>query len=715
MPPRVQREKLGLTLDDFRQELEDDEEEVLDFLSDGYERATDWDLEEDTVPVNLSIPNVVWVLGLPQVNAEKLPKLRNVLQNKLFSGVDDIDMPMDEASEQTLGFAILTFPSAEAALAAKALDGYSLDKQHSLVVMLADEVEDIRSHPEELEERDTQRAENIMQRADTRDWLVDDEGRAREQILLRYQEETAIYWYDSMKPTPELSYGGEREKAEGKLWCDGKVEWSPQGSFLVTHHKPGVALWGGDEFDKRARLAHKGVKGIQFSPDESFLLTWDGTHHSQKVQNAVKLWRVIDRELLRELPVPAFAPHVGGEWPAFLWSHDGKYLVSRSDTNITIFNPSEKTSKKLMFKGTADPDKANVLACSDVESFDISPTANILAVWSPEDKNTPARVCLVDLQERVVICSRNLFNIADAQLIWQAEGRFLTVKATKLTKSKKTGHTCLGILRVHDKDVPVDMIDIKAPVKAFAWEKRGNRFAVLQTDEQGHMPQMVIFQVAEKVQQVAVLSLQGIQGNFTAIHWAPEGNYFVLSGAGDIIFGHCTLDNKVEILHKAEHFQLTDVIWDPSSRYVTTAVTVPLQQAKYSSEAGFTLWTFYGRKLYHQHTEKLHWVLWRPHPTSLLGMEKVGKIRNELKTYTKKFDRADDEEKRARRQEFEQERKRQLSAFEDYMAEIREWHQEESVTLGWAQAWEELEDRVKWEEKVVTTEEELEKTEEVIS
>eukprot|EP00434_Breviolum_minutum_P043283 symbB.v1.2.038576.t1/scaffold5778.1/size23709/2 len=69
--------------------------------------------------------------------------------------------------------------------------------------------------------------------------------------------------------------------------------------------------------------------------------------------------------------------------------------------------------------------------------------------------------------------------------------------------------------------------------------------------------------------------------NYNNFFWALEG---VRCG------GSCmTSDNKLEILHKDEHFMLTHVEWDPSSR---------IGGFKYSMEAGFAIWTFQARIMF---------------------------------------------------------------------------------------------------------------------
>jgi hypothetical protein len=79
--------------------------------------------------------------------------------------------------------------------------------------------------------------------------------------------ETIVNWCERMAP-PTQCYGGEREKQQGKAWVELYVTWSPQGTYLASLHIPGIALWGGEHFEKQGRFAHSKVKVIEFSPCE---------------------------------------------------------------------------------------------------------------------------------------------------------------------------------------------------------------------------------------------------------------------------------------------------------------------------------------------------------------------------------------------------------------------------------------------------------------
>jgi len=225
---------------------EEGDDDLMEFVSDG--EGEEFDEIEAPVKVNTSFPNSLFISGLPKVGAAKFDKLMNVL-SKLVDKYGSCEkvMPTDQASGETHGFFIVTYDSAQDAQSAlKTLDGVRLDKSHQFRVIKLDDFDEIVNRPEDFE---AQRNLQIIDREDFRDWLQD--KKFREQFLLRYQQETEIYYHDTMAGQPVLCYGGEREKKNKKIWCDWRVQWSPQGSYIATFHQQGIALWAGPEFQKR--------------------------------------------------------------------------------------------------------------------------------------------------------------------------------------------------------------------------------------------------------------------------------------------------------------------------------------------------------------------------------------------------------------------------------------------------------------------------------
>jgi len=693
-----------------REKLEEqDEEDLEDYMSEG--ASEDLDDFEEPVKIDETFPKTICICNVPKVSKEKYDKLMGVLSKVIDKhGKNEKSMEINAETGLTDGFLIVTFEAAEASNSAvQTLDGMILDKNHTFKVVKLDTFDEITNRPEHFEPK---RSLNYFQRGDFRQWLAD--KKCREQILLRYQQETEIYWHDTMAGYPVLCYGGEREKQSKKIWCDWRVQWSPQGTYLATFHQPGIALWAGPEFTKKVRFAHDSVKHIEFSPNEEFILTWNGAHCRDEDHNAVRIFRVLTGECIRKCRTPAVAP-MGGDFPHFLWSHDGQFIAECTETSIMVRDTStpnfdlikdeEGKKKKLQFENLA--------------TFQWSPKDNILAVWTLEKDNNPARLVIVEIPSRKELASRSRTQV-EAEMHWQSEGDFLCLRVTKLGKTKKKGATNLEIFRLREKNVPVEVVEIKDTVKGFFWETKRNRFAVLTTDEVGHHPKLLIYLLdAAKYHTLAAFDLPS--NSFNNLVWAPEGQYFVCAamGHGDLIFGGMTADSKLEILHKDEHFMITDVQWDPSSRYVITAVSQPMQNEsggfRYSMEAGYAIWTFQGRCLFKQSKEKLWQISWRPHPPSLLSASRQADIRKNMKQFSKKYDAVDDLAKDAARQAFRQEREEKTKIFNKVLARLQEYKDECEDQVEWDEAWENHQEDQGWENHEQTLEEEMEVSEELIS
>merc|ERR1712228_771686 len=254
----------------------------------------------------------------------------------------------------------------------------------------------------------------------------------------------------------------------------------------------------------------------------------------------------------------------------------------------------------------------------------------------------------------------------------------------------------------------------------FFWETKGNRFGVLVKDQEGNHPRLLFYQLGkEKCECVQTFVLPSNSCN--QLLWAPEGQYFVCAaiGQGELLFGGLTPDNRLEILHKDEHFMVTDVSWDPSSRYVLTAVTQPMQSEmggfKTAMEAGYKLWSFQGRVLFHQQKEKLWHIAWRPHPPTLLPPAKQKEVRKNIKHYSKKYDALDEQAKESARAVFRQERERKTNEFMEVLDRLREWKLDKEDETDWSEAVNNYLESQGWEMNEQTSEEVEKEDEELIS
>ena len=207
---------------------------------------------------------------------------------------------------------------------------------------------------------------------------------------------------------------------------------------------------------------------------------------------------------------------------------------------------------------------------------------------------------------------------------------------------------------------------------------------------------------------------------FNNIAWAPHGNHFVLSAMGSGEMKFCSMDEKIATTyHSDEHFMLTDVHWDPTSRFVITAVTMPQQTAgggfRYSSDTGYTIWSFQGRKLYTAPIEKLYQVAWRPHPPTLLPKEKVDDIVTNLKKYSRKYDQIDEAQKEEQRRLVTEQRIAIVKAMEDIIDRVQVWKHRQFAATKFDEAWRRWKAQEHFEDSVEIIETPLDKTEELIS
>jgi translation initiation factor 3 subunit B len=613
----------------------------------------------------------VVVGGLPVVDNAKHAKLLAVVK-KIFSQVGavvDLSMPFAK-SGSTTGFALVAYEQeAHANDAVRTINNFALDKRHTLLVNKYTDLEKYKSTPETFVEP---KVEKFVEPKNWKNWLMD--SARRDMFVLRHGTETELFWSD--KGEISLEYDGEREKTNGKQWCSQYVLWSPHGTYLATFHPQGIALWAGEKYEKVGRFAHKNVKIAVFSPNENYLLTLSET----ETENAIIIWDVKTSKMLRAFPAGKPTGEkdevVQGLLTPFKWSPNDNYIARRGKDVISIY---ELPSMKLLEKKS--------LKADGVHDFFWSPTDPILAYWAPEGNNVPARVSLVEIPSRREIRQKNLFNVSDCKLHWHPNGTFLGVKVTRHSKSKKTLFTNFELFRVREALVPVEMLEMKETVVAFAWEPKGTRFATVHGE--GNQRLNVSFydmNGGAKNNEITLLYTL-TEKACSHLYWSPHGNNIVLAGLGEIngVLEFWDTDEKQSITIQ-EHFKCTHVEWDPSGRVVATSVCQPIDNSyyKFQMDNGYNLWTFQGKLLMEEKKEAFYQFLWRPRPRSLLSDKEYANVVKNLKKYEKRFNEMDRLKERERVAAEQAEKNRLQQEFQDLVASrVRAAadHREEYIAL----------------------------------
>jgi len=224
-------------------------------------------------------------------------------------------------------------------------------------------------------------------------------------------------------------------------WTEAYIQWSPLGTMLATLHRQGAKLWGGPSFQLLGRFAHPGVKRIDFSPDERYLVTFERIIIPENAPQGpqflgpenegdyIAIWDIktglLMRTFSRVLSVDEdenLSKQV--VWPAMKWSLDGKYVARVTPAQqISVYSLPDfglVDKKSIKIDGVVDfewcpiGDKDRDEDTKDAKADKPKKTReSILAYWTPEIGNQPARVTLMSFPSRVTLRSKNLFNVSD--------------------------------------------------------------------------------------------------------------------------------------------------------------------------------------------------------------------------------------------------------------------------------------------------------------
>ncbi|KAL6082665.1 hypothetical protein STEG23_005865, partial [Scotinomys teguina] len=491
------------------------------------------------------IDSVIVVDNVPQVGPDRLEKLKNVI-HKIFSKFGKIiNDYYPEEDGKTKGYIFLEYASpAHAVDAVKNADGYKLDKQHTFRVNLFTDFDKYMTISDEWDIPEKQPFKDL---GNLRYWLEEAECRDQYSVIFESGDRTSIFWNDVKDPV------SIEERAR---WTETYVRWSPKGTYLATFHQRGIALWGGEKFKQIQRFSHQGVQLIDFSPCERYLVTFSPLMDTQDDPQAIIIWDILTGHKKR-----GFHCESSAHWPIFKWSHDGKFFARMTLDTLSIY---ETPSMGLLDKKS--------LKISGIKDFSWSPGGNIIAFWVPEDKDIPARVTLMQLPTRQEIRVRNLFNVVDCKLHWQKNGDYLCVKVDRTPKGTQGVVTNFEIFRMREKQVPVDVVEMKETIIAFAWEPNGSKFAVLH----GEAPRISVsfYHVKSNGKIELISSSPKVTSGFVSELYvdsdfaSPPQGCTVLAGKALTTVPSQVLAFLAEMFDKQ---QANTIFWSPQGQFVVLA------------------------------------------------------------------------------------------------------------------------------------------------
>ncbi|KAK4604334.1 hypothetical protein RGQ29_012723 [Quercus rubra] len=438
-------------------------------------------------------------------------------------------------------------------------------------------------------------------------WLTD--KRVRDQFLIHCFGELEVYWnIGTGQLKPELF--------DYRMVYPESVMWSPSGTYLATTFKRGSIIWGGTTFFSPLMFYdHKMVKLTDISPGEKYLVSYS----KYEITGAVlKIFDVETGEVKMVTDRSKFEHAIGGieaisqvSWPVFRWSgrNDDRYFARIGKNAIYIYETETF--------GLIDNEP---LKAENVMDFCWSPTDPIITLFVPtdDDKVQPARVSLIQVPSKEELRRKNLNGVRDCKMFWQSNGEYLAVMFNQFNETRSTTYQRFVIFGIKDPGIPIEDFELENNndmIIAFAWEPKGQRFAVIHAlGERRNVSFYSVLKAHNRLQFSKLVTLEVEQAG--SLHWSPVGRFIVVAAmkgcGGDLIF----YDAAALGTFATEHFAAANIEWSPTGGYVA-AISDEMDVGR------VMIWSFFGVLLCQIPRRKFKQFCWRPRSSSSFSMDEM--------------------------------------------------------------------------------------------
>ncbi|KAL7668330.1 hypothetical protein ACOME3_009036 [Neoechinorhynchus agilis] len=584
--------------------------------------------------INEDVGNLLLIDHVPVVGLDKKEKLLKFMKAKIDTGPPYLSMDMPSNDTSTLGIVFVEYSTNKDANVAKLhINGVRIDKSHTLSAQTFDE---IRRYFEVGDDAPKLVRQHFKHIHSIYDWMMHEN--AWDQYSLVCGSSTEIHW----NAIPR-----NKEVMKRDAFSDQPSQWSPKGTFLTSFHPQGVALWAGNDFERFARFAHTRVSHLIFSPQEKFILTSASIKISKtsdifdlsiKIHDVITSIELLSFHLLNHT--------VESPYSAVKFSAEDQYMLRLDQGEVFVHESIDGQLAMI--------DKTSILGSTvPVVDYVLSPTNPcLIAYWTAERKDKPACVSVYDFISKFELRTKNLFNVISCHLSWQDKGQYLCVQVDRYTKIKypkedgadkpiyNSIYHNFEIFRVGERNCPVESLTIKFAVNHFSWEPNGgNRFLIIHdsTESQnGTKLRATFYQVtADDVQQICQFAIE-----VNEACWSPYGQFCVLSWTkGRMSQKMFFIDiNEQSVIYSEEYPMLSKVSFDPTGRYVAACSLAQSQP----SDAGYTIYSFQGKKLAKRRIYGLNQFEWRPRHPCILTDEQLKEVKRDMKKYSSKFKALDD-------------------------------------------------------------------------
>ncbi|KAK8821674.1 hypothetical protein WA556_002121 [Blastocystis sp. ATCC 50177/Nand II] len=581
--------------------------------------------KEETNSMN-DMSAIIVLDGIAVVDEVKAKKLTLFLLKKIqpFGAVvrNDIFIPMDPATNMSLGMAIFEMRNAEEAKKVIAgLDNTPMDRAHTFHAYRYADIVSVLANSEEValpvKEKFAPLAKATEYFEDAHKWM--DDPLQRDQFCIRYNNNTEVYWCDSPNPISAL----DKTNQSLSLSLD-KVMWSPLGTYLATFHSKGVILHAGPQLMECGRFSHVGVDALLFSSQERYAVTWNG-QLGVTYKDAICIWDVASNQVLRKFPC------TDKLWPSYSFSADERFLATKGTNGIGIFElPSMQMVPRSCF------------GVPNIREFTWSPAGSLLAYTIPETNGKPATVVVLDVARDARVQAVSFTNVEEVQIAWAPSGEFLAVVVARYPKKRGKNLTYqISVVRVKERNAPSDALVLAEKVEQLRWEPQGTRFALLTAAASGAR-NVSFYSVyrqkgGERVNETCLLYTV-TNKPCNNLFWSPMGNYLLIAGLGTALKGRLEFwDVTAQAsLKEQEHFSCTNVEWSPNGHFCVTSSCYNTSN-KQDYENGYDVWDNRGERVFHTRLPRFISLQFRPWPLATLSEEQRKNVKKMLPLTSEKY------------------------------------------------------------------------------
>lgn len=377
-------------------------------------------------------------------------------------------------------------------------------------------------------------------------------------------------------------------------------QYSSNGKYFAFTQPSFVTIINPDDGSVVNKLELKDVFDLQFSPNGSYLCTWekpvkqeDGNYH-----NNVKIFTSVDGKLFGEYS----AKDQSGWKPDFTANEE---LIARQSKNEIKFY---EVNAELNFNKPA----WSSLKVENLQNFKLSPGKNPkIAIFVPEKSGKPACVSVFNITTSMTqpVSTKSFFKAERCSLKWNSLGTaLLALASTDVDASNKSyyGETTLYLLGIAGSYDSRITLDKDGPIHDITWSPSAREFGVVY----GYMPaKTTIFDARGNT----IHSLPPAPKN--TILFSPHARYILVAGFGNLQ-GTVDVYDRQQKFTKISSFEASNTSvcqWSPDGRYILTATTSPRLRV----DNGVKVWYATGKLIFNKDFKEVYSVDWRPRELEL--------------------------------------------------------------------------------------------------